>query len=90
MADKKKRPILTPGKPGSSKIGDAIAGMIKDRVNAKVPNKPAPKDTQGSSTKERRRLDTKTGSKDTPPQRRDTSPYPAPPKRDRPILKAKG
>lgn len=39
MADKKKRPILTPGKPGSSKMGDAIAGMIKDRVNAKVPNK---------------------------------------------------
>jgi hypothetical protein len=82
MADKKKRPILTPGKPGSSKMGDAIAGMIKDRVlNAKVPNKPAPKDTQGSSTKERRMLDTKTGSKDTPPQRRDTSAYPAPPKR---------
>jgi len=42
---------------------------------------------QGSSAKERRMLDNATGSKDTPPQRRTTSEYPAPPKR--PTLQTK-
>lgn len=62
-------------------IGKKIAKGVDKAMDKNKSSKTSPKDTQGSSTKERRMLDTKTGSKDTPPQRRDTSAYPAPPKR---------